>query len=198
MEIKAMNDPQDLLTLKKLTDVLDKLSILYAIAGSIASSLYGTPRFTADADITVEPFTSKAEQLHQLLKDDFYISKHAMHQALNSHGSFNIVHLQTAFKIDIFIQRDNDFDRQLLSRSKKLKLIESSDKLFSFVSPEDIILLKLKWYSDSGSVSEHQWFDIIGVLNLQHGSLDFDYLHSWATSLGLNDLLQKAISESKP
>lgn len=192
------SDPQELQVLRALVEAFEKLGIRYAISGSIASSVYGQIRFTRDADITVEPFPSKAEHLQQLLKADFYISKHAMHQALLNHSSFNVIHFQTAFKIDIFIQGSNDFDRQLLARSKKLKLTESIDKLFSFVSPEDIILLKLKWYSDSGRVSERQWFDIIGVLNLQHGSLDFDYLHSWATNLGLNDLLQKAISESKP
>jgi hypothetical protein len=35
-----------------------------------------------------------------------------------------------------------------------------------------------------------------GVLAAQKGSLDFDYLKNWAKKLGLNELLQKAISES--
>jgi hypothetical protein len=38
---------------------LDVLNIRYAIGGSYASSAHGVPRYTQDADITVEPFPGK-------------------------------------------------------------------------------------------------------------------------------------------
>ncbi|MDD5010721.1 MAG: hypothetical protein PHQ00_01205 [Phycisphaerae bacterium] len=190
-----MSDVQQSEVIKTLTDILDELEIKYAIGGSIASSIYGTPRFTQDADITVQSFLPVAEQLYEMLKDSFYVSKEAMQQAINSQGSFNIIHLETAFKIDIFTA-GSEFEKLVLTRSKKNKIEESIDKSFSLVSSEDIILLKLKWYKQSDCVSDRQWSDILGVLSVQKGSLDFNYLKNWAIKLGLNELLQKAVSES--
>ena len=191
-----MSNVQQSEIIKMLTDILDELKIGYAIGGSIASSIYGTPRFTQDADITVQPFLSVAEQLYEILKNDFYISKDAMYQSLQNRSGFNIVHFATAFKIDIFIQTENVFHRQMFSRNRKLQLGQSS-KAVSFVSPEDIILLKLDWYKQSGCVSERQLSDVLGVLAGQKNNLDFDYLKKWASTLGLNEPLQKAISESE-
>ena len=44
-----------------------------------------------------------------------------------------------------------------------------------------------------GETSERQWRDIMGVLDLQGDRLDFKYLQTWATELGILDLLQRAI-----
>ncbi|MGD0077345.1 MAG: hypothetical protein ABSB91_01825 [Sedimentisphaerales bacterium] len=191
-----MSNPQDISVLQKFTEVLDGLKIAYAIGGSMASSVYGTVRFTQDADITVEPFGPTADKFFEILKNDFYISKEAMYQALQSRGSFNIIHFATAFKIDIFIQADNDFQKQVLSRSKKLRL-GGRGKQMSFVSPEDIVLLKLDWFKQSDCTSQRQWSDIQGVLVGRANSLDLGYLKSWAEKLGLAELLIRAISESE-
>jgi hypothetical protein len=191
-----MNNPQDTVVLKQFTEVLDSLNIIYVIGGSIASSLYGTVRFTQDADITVEPFAPEADKLFDALEKDFYISKEAMYEALRNRSSFNVIHFATAFKIDIFIRPETEFHRKMLSRGRKLRLGDIA-KPVSFVSPEDIILLKLDWYRQSGCISERQWSDVQGVLTGQSKSLDFEYLKSWANKLGVKDLLDRAISESE-
>jgi len=85
----------------------------------------------------------------------------------------------------------------LLPRSRKINLGDLLDKALSFISPEDIILLKLKWYSQAGSASERQWSDILGVLAVQRERLDLEYLAQWAIKLGFNDLLQKAMAQSR-
>ena len=192
-----MNDKNDIEILKDFVEILEKLGIRYAIGGSIASSFYGKVRFTIDADITVEPFIHSVDIFYQSLKSDFYISKDAVYQALKAGASFNIVHLQTSFKIDVFICKDIPFQRQMLQHPRKLKLSQSVDKLFSVVSPEDIILLKLQWFHSSGCVSEKQWADILGVLRIQDDKLDYDYLKKWADDMKLSDLLKKALSEFK-
>ena len=191
-----MAEPEEYLVLKQLADALDDLKIDYAIGGSIASSVYGKVRFTQDADITVASFADKAERLYSVLKENFYISKDAMYQAISNRGSFNVIHLTSAFKIDIFIQKDDDFYRQLFLRKRKIKLDESIERLFDIVSAEDIILLKLQWYQSAGCVSERQWSDVLGVLAVQTQSLDMKYLKSCSEKLGLSDILQKAIDEA--
>ncbi|MHC4206897.1 MAG: hypothetical protein ACYSTT_19750 [Planctomycetota bacterium] len=191
-----MAKSEEYLVLKQLTDSLDDFKIDYAIGGSIASSLYGKVRFTQDADITIAAFDDKAEQLYYVLKESFYVSKDAMYQAISKRGSFNIIHLESAFKIDIFVRKDDDFHRQLFLRRKKVKLDESIEHLFDIVSAEDIILLKLQWYQSAGCVSERQWSDVLGVLAVQSQMLDMKYLKDCSEKLGLSDILQNAIDEA--
>ena len=191
-----MNEPEEYLVLKQLTDALGDLEIGYAIGGSIASSVYGKVRFTQDADITVSPFGDKAGQLYDVLKGAFYISKDAMNEAISDRGSFNVIHLQSAFKIDLFIQKDNDFHKQMFVRRQKVKLDESIDHLFDIVSAEDVVLLKLQWYRSADCMSDRQWSDVLGVLTVQAGSLDMEYLRNCSDELGVKALLEKALNES--
>ncbi len=192
-----MNNVEEIAVLRKLIDILDKLNIAYAIGGSMASSVYGAVRFTQDADITVEPFSAVADKLYRVLKKDFYVSKNAMHQAIHNHTSFNVIHFTTAFKIDIFVMATSEFQKKIFSRRRKLSLGESTEKPLSFVSPEDIVLLKLDWYRQSDCTSERQWSDILGVLNAQTSEIDIKYLREWAGKLGVDKLLEKAVSDSR-
>ena len=40
------------------------------------------------------------------------------------------------------------------------------------------------------------WRDVMGVLKIQAGALDLEYLHTMAKELQINDLLDRALSES--
>ena len=182
--------------IERLADVLDGLGIRYAIGGSLASALYGTVRFTRDADITVQPFSAAAGKFCDLLEDEFYVSRQAMEEALRSHRSFNVIHFETAFKIDIFVQGPNQFEQRLLGRSRMLRLSDASRRDVSVVSPEDIILLKLRWFRETGGTSERQWTDVLGVLAVQGKALDFEYLIDSAKKLGLGELLERAMAEA--
>ncbi|MCX5647256.1 MAG: hypothetical protein NTZ17_21625 [Phycisphaerae bacterium] len=182
--------------IERFADVLDSLGIRYAIGGSVASALYGIVRFTRDADITVQPFSSVADKLFDLLKEAFYVGREAMEEALRSHGSFNVIHFETAFKIDIFVQGPGEFEQRLLVRRKKARLSDTSRRDLYIVSPEDIILLKLRWFSATGGTSERQWNDVLGVLAVQGKSLDFEYLTDSARKLGLEELLSRAMAEA--
>lgn len=191
-----MSEFLDLEILKDFTDILESLGIIYAIGGSVASSIYGKVRFTQDTDMTVEPFENKADEFFRLVRSKFYISSDAMRQSLKLKSSFNVVHLESAFKIDIFIQKDTKFEKQLLPRRKFMKLSDRFEKAFSIVSAEDIILLKLRWYRQTDCSSEKQWEDILSVLEVQKGELDLGYLRKWAGVLGIDRLLANAISEA--
>lgn len=192
-----MNEPAEIEVIKLFTDILDELNIPYAIGGSIASSVYGRVRFTQDADITVTLLDDKAEQFYNSIRRHFYISKSAMHQAVRGKTSFNVIHTQTAFKIDVFVAQDNEFDNNLIQRAQKIKLSEDIEKTFSVVTAEDIILLKLMWYKQTDCSSEKQWSDLLGVLTGRRDALDFDYIKSWSKKLQVDVLLTRAMKESE-
>ena len=191
------HNPKDLAVLSQLVEVLDRLGIQYAVGGSLASSAYGVVRFTQDADITVPPFLDKIVPFVKRIESWFYVSQEAVMQANHLRSSFNLIHFETAFKIDIFVEKDTAFDRGLLLRRKRLDLPGVDSRSLSFVSPEDDVLLKLRWYTEGGQVSERQWRDILGVLAVQGETLDYDYLRDQAQALGLTPLLDRVIQDSR-
>jgi hypothetical protein len=191
-----VSELREIQVLERLAEVLDALGIPYAIGGSIASSVYGTVRFTRDADIAMLPFPSAADKFYTMLKDEFYVNEEAMQQALGCCGTFNIIHFDTAFKIDIFLLGPSDFEQQLLVRSRMVRLGETPESDLCFVSPEDVILLKLRRLNESEGFDENQWDDILGVLAIQGRTLDFRHLAEYAKILGVEDLLERAITEA--
>jgi hypothetical protein len=76
------------------------------------------------------------------------------------------------------------------------RLGDTSRRDVSVVSPEDIILLKLRWFKETDCTSERQWNDVLGVLAVQGKSLDFKYLTESARKLGLEELLERARAEA--
>ncbi|MDI6449213.1 hypothetical protein [Anaerobaca lacustris] len=192
-----MSELREIQVLERLAEVLDALGIPYAIGGSIASSVYGTVRFTRDADIAILPFAAVADKFYARLKDEFYVSEEAMQQALGCCGSFNIVHYETAFKIDLFLLGPSEFEQQLLVRSRMVRLGETPESDLCFVSPEDVILLKLRRLSESDGFEESQWGDILGVLAIQGQALNFARLTEDARILGVEELFERAIAEAQ-
>lgn len=192
-----MSDMGELSVIRTFIEILETLNIDYAIGGSIASSVYGYVRFTQDADIAVVSFDEKIGDFCDKLTDAFYLSQDAIRQAHRRGESFNVIHLDTAFKIDVFICRDMPFHRQILSRRRKLLLDESLNKEFELVSPEDIVLLKLQWHKDGGAVSEKQWNDILGVLKTQGDGIDISYMRQWAEKLSIRKSLENALQQIK-
>jgi hypothetical protein len=82
---------------------LDELGVPYFLGGSLASTFHGEPRFTRDADLVAELQPRHAEPLTQALAPTFYADAESIHRAIARKGSFNVIHLATAFKVDIFV-----------------------------------------------------------------------------------------------
>jgi hypothetical protein len=188
--------PNELDVLAEFVSVLDSLNIPYALGGSMAGSVYGKVRFTENADITVEPFLEAAEALVERLSPAFYVSRQAVCQALNERSSFNVIHIAAAFKIDVFIRNETPFQKDLLLRRRQVSIPGLSQPVWA-VSPEDILLLKLSWYQQGGEVSDKQWNDILGLLEVQKDKLNLTQLRRWAVELGVIQLLDKALTQAK-
>lgn len=177
---------------------LEQLNVPYYIGGSIASSVYGISRATMDVDMVSELKSDHVKFLVQALQKDYFIDENMIWDAIKNKSSFNLIHLSTMIKIDVFISSERMFDKASFSRRKQDKLSEESDSVRVFLcSAEDTILSKLEWYKSGGSVSDRQWKDILGVIKVQGELLDKKYLLKWAEELGVEDLLEKAFIEGK-
>ncbi len=179
-----------------VVEALEKLGIAYQIGGSVASSVYGVPRTTMDIDLVANLRPEHVRPLVDLLKDQYYLSPEAIHEALRRRSSFNLIHLETMVKVDVFILRPEPYEQEAFRRSRRDTVVEESAREFFLSSPEDVILHKLAWFRMGGEVSERQWSDVMGVIRVQADVLDFAYLRQWATALGLADLLEQAIREA--
>ena len=180
-----------------VTNLLDDLDIPYVIGGSMASIIHGTLRTTMDVDIVADIHPEKVSSFASKLQDAFYVDEQMIQQAIQRQSSFNLIHLNTMFKVDIFIPKARPFDNQQLSRRVAEKISPDSDAQIWVLSPEDIVLAKLDWFRIGGEISERQWRDILGVLKTQQNSLDIAYLKQWAQSLSVGDLMDRALDELK-
>lgn len=61
--------------MKRATDVLHQLEIPYFVGGSMASSLYGIPRTTQDADIIADIKEHHITTFAEKLQDKFYVEE---------------------------------------------------------------------------------------------------------------------------
>jgi hypothetical protein len=81
----------------------DELSVPYFLGGSMASSAHGIYRATNDADFVADLRPTHAPKLVGLLGEGFYADEPSILNAIQNRRSFNLIHLETMLKVDIFV-----------------------------------------------------------------------------------------------
>ncbi len=189
-----MKSPLEVLL--SVAQALDELEIPYLVVGSIASSMFGFSRATNDVDIVADIKIENAPQLFAALKDAFYIDEQALRRAILNRRSFNAIHFESLFKVDVYLASADEFGQQQINRRRPETLLPDISQQIYFATPEDTILAKLRWYRQGGEVSERQLTDVRGIIKVQGGRLDLLYLREWADKLLLRELLEKALAEA--
>ena len=184
--------------LRPVADALDALRVRYYLAGSVASSAHGVARASLDADVVAALEPDHVEPLTNRLVSAYYIPVDRLRSAVAARSSCNLIHLATMFKIDVFVSKGRPFDRQAAERARLQAIDEAPDApRFPIASAEDTVLAKLEGFRLGGETSERQWWDIVGVLKVTDDA-DRTYLQRWATSLGVADLLARALVDAAP
>jgi len=120
------------------------------------------PRATQNVDIVTDLKPQHAHFLAEQLGSAYYVDIDMILDAISEGSCFNLIHLDTMIKIDVFITKP--YHRSAFSRKRKDTLDEEDNSLqFYIASSEDVILSKLDWFRIGGYVSEQQWRDIQGV-----------------------------------
>lgn len=139
---------------------------------------------------------SHVDHFVRALSGAFYIDSDTVHDAIRQRTSFNLIHLETTFKVDVFIQKSRAFDKAQLERRVAQVIAQEPERRAYLATAEGTILTKLEWFRMDGEVSERQWSDILGILKVQAEGLDSAYLRHWAAELGLSDLLARALDDA--
>ncbi len=177
---------------------LDRLEIRYMVTGSAASSSYGVWRATNDIDVVVDLRQEQVGDFVSEFESSFYIAREQVEQAVRLGRSFNLIHLGSFYKFDLFPLRADRLHQRQFARREWSRIAVFGQNLIEFAvtTAEDSVLSKLAWYKAGGEVSEQQWNDILGIVAQRRDKLDIDYLREWAPHAGVADLLDKALSES--
>ena len=177
-------------------DAMDALGVPYLIGGSLASAVHGVLRATLDTDLVADLRLEHAEPLARALGGTFYVDAESIREAVLHQRSFNVIHLETMFKVDVFVVKKRPFHHSQMERRLAQVIATDPDRTAYVATAEDTILAKLEWYRLGGDVSERQWCDVLGVMKVQADRLDLAYLRQWAVQLNISDLLERAIKEA--
>jgi hypothetical protein len=149
-----------------------------------------------DSDIVADLQPEQVGAFVRQLGDEFYVSLPAIVDAFQVRGSFNLIHLPTLYKVDIFLPKARAFDQAQWRNRQTVVVDEQAPRSVQMASPEDTILAKLERYRLGGDQSERQWLDVKGIVAIQGKRLDWAYMQALARTLGVVDLLDRLKREA--
>jgi hypothetical protein len=189
--------PEPLRVTLAVAKALERMEIPYFVGGSLASSTHGVARATLHADIIARLEPQHAGRFAKELGSEFSADVDAIADAAARRSSFNVIHIATAFKVDVSVPRATAFADIEMERRQSQVIDEDTGETMVFSTSEDTLLAKLLWYRQGTEVSDRQWRDVLGILRVAGRGLDGSYLSLWAGKLGVADLLDRALGEAK-
>ncbi len=174
---------------------LESVGVEYFLGGSMASSFQGQPRLTNDLDFVVLLRVTDVEPFKTALGPDFEVDELALADAVRRKGSWNIFHLPTVTRVDLFVVKDGEYDAEEFFRRRAYEV--APGRRLVLKSPEDSVLRKLLWFQAGGEQNSQQFRDVVEVLRVQGRALSEPYLATWARKLGIEPLLERARMAAK-
>ena len=190
-----MSETDDLVAaLTPVADALRDLEVGFYVGGSIASTFHGAVRSTMDVDLVCDLSQDRVDAFVAAFGRDFYVSTAAARDAVRQCSCFNLIHMPTAYKVDVFVSRRRPFDVRAMERAVLEIIGEGPSVEVPVATVEDSILSKLEWFRLTDETSERQWDDVSRLVQLHGASLDRGYMWQMAESLGVDDLLKRLLS----
>lgn len=189
-----MSEADDILAaLAPVVAAFDGLGVRHYIGGSVASTMHGAIRSTMDVDVVCDLRADQVEAFLAAFGADVYVSQAAVRQAVEKRSCFNVIHLPTAYKVDVFVSRGRPFDVAAMERAIPLPLAAGRETTVPVATPEDSIVAKLEWFRIGDETSERQWQDVSRLVALHGDVLDLAYMRRMAESVGVAHLLDRLL-----
>ena len=163
---------------------LQREGIRYIITGSVAAIFYGEPRVTLAVDLVVLLVDSDIAKLAEIFpSSEFYVPPPeiiAVEMRRERGGHFNILHVSTGFKADLYITGGDELEAWAFRCQRQVQFAGES---ISIAPPEYVIIRKLEYYGEGGS--EKHLRDVRSMLAVSGEQLDQSALHHWIERGGL-------------
>lgn len=174
-------EPTELLGV--IGEVLDRIGCARFTTGSVASMVYGEPRFTNDIDIVVRMDDRQARKVAAAFTGEaWYVSLEAAVDAVRHRGMFNVIHVPSGLKVDLIVAANDAYSDARFDRVRGIRMPDGRVEPFS--SPEDVVLMKLLFFQEGGSDKHRR--DIATIIAVQGiASLDWEYMAAWSDRLGV-------------
>lgn len=172
-----------------VTRQLERQHIVHALTGSLASSYYGKPKASQDADIGLRMTRQQAKVFASAFDESIYVSEEGLLHAIEHEGMANMIHGASGWVIDLSILPASAFFNEVLSRRRRIELADDAETAIWISTPEDVILMKLLWRRESRSAKQFE--DALNAAIGQRAQLDWSYLRRWAVELGIGDDLEE-------
>lgn len=134
---------------------LERLGLPYCVTGSVAASVYGEPRLTADVDIVLLLRVRNIDALRSAFPDaDYYVPPDEtlkLELARDTRGMFNLIHHASQFKADIYLAARDPLHAWALAQRRRIEL----DGGGAWVAPPEYVILRKLEYLREGAQDKH-------------------------------------------
>jgi len=173
---------------REFVGLFEAENIPYVLMGGFAVRAHALPRATYDVDFTILLSRTELPRLYRLMENLGYtVPAQQWTGWVDTVKELPVIKFQVflgnaAIDVDLFLA-ETSFQRQLLTRRQKhyANALEAW-----FVTPEDLILLKLLAGRPKDLV------DVGDILFIQ-GQPDPEYLRRWAIQMGILPVLEEAL-----
>lgn len=165
---------------------LESIGAPYMVTGATAAILYGQPRVTNDIDVVLScNDATRAALIRAFPETDFYLPPDAVirtEQARAHNGHFNIIHLDSGYKADIYLSGGDPLHAWALPLRRRLQW---ADNLEMAVAPPEYVVLRKLAYFREGRSAKHP-ADIHAIVEVT--GVDESSMQPWLVALGLEKL----------
>jgi hypothetical protein len=166
----------------RVIDALNAGGAAYMLVGSFSTNVYGIPRSTKDADFVLQLRGDFAPAFYESLGTDFQLDPQLKFETNTGTSKQEMRFAGTPFTVELFRLSDDPFDQERFRRRRTVKLFGRD----TFVpTAEDVVIMKLRWYRRKDRD------DVLNVMTVQHGKLDWPYIENWCQRLGKFSLLEE-------
>lgn len=172
---------------------LERLGLPYCVTGSVAASVYGEPRLTADIDIVLLLNTGDIAALRSAFPDAAYYvppdETLRLELARDTRGMFNLIHHASQFKADIYLAARDPLHAWALENRRRISLGEAG----AWIAPPEYVILRKLEYLREGGQDKHVR-DIRFILAAS--AVDRAFVESEIARLGLQAQWQRCQSDA--
>ena len=167
---------------------LESAGVYYMVAGSLSSNAFGSPRSTKDADVVVVLKPGQLDAVMAMVGSAFELDPQASFEAVTGTYRHIIQVVSIAFKIELFLLSRDEHDQMRFQRKKRVRSGQVGCDLW-LPTPEDIIVMKLRWAK--GAARSKDTDDARNIIAVQGDALDWPYIHGWCEKHGTGALLDE-------